>query len=82
MRIIPTSKPTKPTYTARLCPNTGKAFRIVHRHWSLIQTDLPVLKKLITTAPRLAYRANHNLSKKLVRAKLRQKQNKHTTTPN
>ena len=30
-RMIPTPKLTKPTYTARFCPNTGKAFRIVRR---------------------------------------------------
>ena len=69
----PTLKLSKPTYTARYCPNAGKAYRIVHKHWKTTITNSSVLKRLIANRPRLAYKANNNLSKKLVRAKLKNK---------
>ena len=71
--IAPTLKIPKPTYTARYCPNAGKAYRIVHKHWKTITTNSSVLKRLIAKRPRLAYKANCNLSKRLVRAKLKNK---------
>ena len=61
----------KPTFVTRYCPNAKKAFRIVHKHWTSIDTDIPVLKKFLSCTPRMAYRANPNLAKRLVRAKLR-----------
>ena len=69
-----TQKLPKPTYTARYCPITGKAFRIVCKHWSNITTNSTILKRLLANTPRLAYKANYNLSKKLVRAKLKDSQ--------
>ena len=64
----------KPTFTTRYCPNSGKAFRIVCKHWTSITTNMPALKTLIMNHPRLAYKANFNLSKKLVRAKIKRDQ--------
>ena len=64
----------KPTFTTRYCPNSGKAFRIVCKHWTSITTNIPALKTLIMNHPRLAYKANFNLSKKLVRAKIKRDQ--------
>ncbi|MCY4327357.1 MAG: GIY-YIG nuclease family protein, partial [Rhodobacteraceae bacterium] len=63
---------SKPTFVTRYCPNAQRAFRIVHKHWTAISTEIPILKRFTNTTPRLAYRANKNLSKKLVKAKLRQ----------
>ena len=62
---------SKPTYVTRYCPNTRKAFRIVYKHWTNINTEIPALKRFLKITPRLAYRANANLSKRLVRAKLK-----------
>ena len=63
---------TKPTFVTRYCPNAKKAFRVVRRHWTSITTDIPILKRFLKNTPRLAYRANTNLAKKLVRAKLKE----------
>ena len=79
--IAPTLKLPKPTYTARYCPNAGKAYRMVHKHWKTITTNSSVLKRLIADRPRLAYKANNNLLKKLVRAKLKNKCPTEQTTP-
>ena len=61
----------KPVFVTRYCPTAKRTFRIVHKHWTTIDTRLPTLKKFLTNSPRLAYRANTNLAKRLVRAKLR-----------
>ena len=63
--------PQKPTFVTRYCPNARKAFRIVYKHWTRIDTNIPTLKKFLRVTPRLAYRANANLTRRLVRAKLR-----------
>ena len=70
----------KPTFTTRYCPNSGKAFRIVRKHWPSITTNMHALKTLIRNSPRLAYKANLNLSKKLVRAKIKRDQSPLTVT--
>ena len=62
---------SKPTYVTRYCPNARKAFRIVYKHWANINTEIPTLKRFLKITPRLAYRANANLSKRLVKAKLK-----------
>ena len=67
----------KPTFVTRYCPNARRAFRIVHRHWTSVHTDVPLLKRFFRTTPRLAYKSNPNLARKLVRAKLR----RHTDEP-
>ena len=56
---------------ARYSPNSRKAFKIIYKHWTAIQTDIPILRRFLKCTPRLAYRANPNLAKRLVRAKLR-----------
>ena len=70
----------KPTFVTRYCPNARRAFRIVHKHWSTINTNIPVLRRFIRVAPRLAFRANANLAKRLVRAKLRKPLSSSTTS--
>ena len=65
----------KPTFVTRYCPNAKRAFRIVHKHWTSMETDIPILKRFLRCTPRLAYRANPNLAKRLVRAKLKQPTN-------
>ena len=71
---------TKPTFVTRFCPNAGKAFRILHKHWTNIDTDIPILKRFLSRTPRLAYKANANLAKRLVRAKLRPNRDDESTT--
>ena len=61
----------KPTFATRYCPNARRAFRIVYKHWTAANTNIPVLKRFLKVTPRLAYRANQNLARRLVRAKLR-----------
>ena len=63
-----TTKVGRPTFVTRFCPN---AFRIVHKHWSTVDTDIPVLKRFLKTTPRMAYKSNKSLTKRLVRAKLK-----------
>ena len=65
-----TAEDNKPTFVTRYSPNARRAFHIVHRHWTAINTDSTILKRFLSNTPRLAYRANPNLAKKLVRAKL------------
>ena len=71
----------KPTFVTRYCPNAKKAFRIVHRHWTAIDTDVPLLRRFLRATPRLAYRSNPNLANKLVRAKLKGALNSHNANP-
>ena len=63
----------KPTFVTRYCPNAQKAFRILLKHWTSVHksTDIPLLKRFLRRTPRMAYKANPNLAKKLVRAKLK-----------
>ena len=61
----------KPTFVTKYCPNARKAFKIVCKHWAKISTEIPLLKRFLNNTPRLAYRANPNLTNKLVRAKLK-----------
>ena len=65
-----TAEDNKPTFVTRYCPNSRRAFHIVHRYWTAINSDIPILKWFLSNTPRLAYRANPNLAKRLVRAKL------------
>ena len=46
----------KPTFVTRYCPNARRAFKIVHRHWTSIHTDIPLLKRFLWATPRLAYK--------------------------
>ena len=64
-------KVPKPTFITQFCPNARKAFRIVKKHWSSIDTNIPTLRKFLRNTPRLPYKANPNLATRLVRAKLR-----------
>ena len=65
----------RPTFVTRYCPNAKRAFRIVHKHWITMETEIPILKRFLKCTPRLAYRANPNLARRLVRAKLKQPSN-------
>ena len=71
----------KPTFVTRYDPTAKKAFKILRKHWSAINTGVPILKRFLKCTPRLAYRANPNLAKKLVRAKIKptQEQNPQPT---
>ena len=62
----------RPIFKTRYATNAKKAFHIVRKHWSLMTTTNPVLKKFITTKPRCSYTTNTSIARKLVRAKLRQ----------
>jgi len=66
--------PERPTSVARYCSRARKVFRIVQRNWSSLHSDHTEIKKYITNRPMLAYRANPNLARKLVRAKLKRPQ--------
>ena len=61
----------RPTFTTRYCQSAKTAFRIVHRHWTSISTEVPRLRKFLNNKPTLAYKANPSLSRKLVRARVR-----------
>ena len=63
----------KPTFVTRYCPNARKAFKIVQRHWTAIDTDIPILKRFLKATPQMVYRSNPNLDNKLIRAKLKNK---------
>ena len=70
----------KPTFVTRYCPNARRAFRIVYKHWTTIETKIPLLKRFLRMTPRLAYKANANLARRLVRAKLRRSSTNGNTT--
>ena len=63
----------KPTFVTRYCPNAHKTFKILLKHWTSVHdsTDSPILKRFLRCTPRLAHKANPNLARRLVRAKLR-----------
>ena len=78
---MPIGATNKPVFPTRYCPNAGKAFRIVHKHWTSTSSDNKHLEKFLLNTPRLAYKSNPNLANKLVRAKLRKPMNPHISTP-
>ena len=59
----------KPTFVTRYCPNARRAFKIVHRHWTSIHTDIPLLKRFLWATPTLAYKSNPNLARKTGQSK-------------
>ena len=73
---------SKPTFVTRYCPNAQKAFRVLLKHWTSVynSTGIPILKRFLKCTPRMAYKANPNLAKKLVRAKLKPIQTEAPTT--
>ena len=66
-----TQRVRRPTFITRYCPNAKKAFRIIRKHWTSINTEIPILKRFLKTTPRMAYKSNANFTKRLVRAKLK-----------
>jgi len=68
----PNNTNDKPTFITRYCPNAGRPFRLVHKHWTSISTDNAHLNRFLKNTPRLSYKSNPNFAKKLVRAKLKQ----------
>jgi len=69
--------PVRPTFVTRYCSRARRVFRIIQKNWSSLHSDHIAIQNYIRIRPMLAYRANPNLAKKLVRAKLRRPPKKH-----
>ena len=61
----------RPVFVTRYCSKANKVFRIVRKYWSRLHSEHTGISSYIKNTPTLAYKSNQNLSRKLVRTKLK-----------